>query len=431
MTAPAATEPTAPEAVPSVRSDPSYTPQRRTMLVLFACRAAFRGLWLAAPLLLATTWSTAELATTVTAIGGFGWLTIMLASTEKTVLKHAPRLTRLAGQVSRSAVGLVVVPLVVGLVVAVPLTVSGHGAAVWAWGLVWAATGGLLQTTAALHRLDRRAGVDALIFGGAATWLLTVTATTIALDLDPIPWLVGSIAGLLVIAAAALVAVRLRLAGVRRRAARRPLARSFLLLGLPEVLSLASVSAGYWALAATPAGPEGGEATLYYVAVTVAGVAGAFVGYTVRLQQPDISLRARREGPAVVLAEARRWLDQALVTGALVGGVALAAWLLGAPALLVLAGLTVGEIVVYTQRTVAVNRIENAAAKRLPVNAAASGAGFVVACLVLVLFADDAGARAAMAALVVAQVVNALVLRTTSGGRAVPVPSPRPSGGTP
>lgn len=417
-----------PTAAPAAAYDASYLPQRRTVLLLISCRAAFRGLWLAAPLLLATTWSTSELAVTVTAIGGFGWLTILLASTEKTVLKHAPRLARLAGQVSRSTVVAVGIPLVAGLVVALPLTAAGSDSAVWAWGLVWAATGGLLQAIAALHRLDHRAGVDALVFGGGAGWLATVTTATILFGWAPIPWLVGCISGLLVIAACGLWAVRARLTGVRRRAARRPIARSFLMLGLPEVLSLASVSAGYWALAATSAGAEGGEATRYYVAVTVAGVAGAFVGYTVRLQQPDISLRAKREGADVVLAEARRWLDRALVTGIVVAAATLLAWLLGASGPLILAGLTLGEIVVYTQRTIAVNRFENASAKRLPINAAAAGAGLLTACVVLIVFAEGAGALAAMAALVVAQVVNAAVLRTTSRGRIVLVPSQRTSG---
>lgn len=389
----------------------SLTHRGRTLMTLVACRAAFRGLWLAAPLLLAATWSASELALTVTALGGFGWFTVMLASTEKTVLKHVPRLPRLAGQISLISLVAIVVPLVLGLLVAVPLTIAGDDAAIWAWGLVWAVTGGFLQAVAALHRLDRRVWADALIFGVAAGWLLAVTGATILVDWSPITWLIGCTSGLMVLAFVSVAAVRPRLVGVRRAAAVRPIFTSFLLLGLPEVLSLASVSFGYWALAVTSSGQVGIEATHYYVAVTVAGVAGAFVIYLVRLGQPRVSLRARSEGASVVLAEARHWLDRALVTGAVVAAATLAAWLLGAPGWLTLAGLTLGEAVVFTQRTVAVNRVENASSKRLPINAVAAGAGLVTACVVLLLFAESAGAQAAMGALVAAQVVNASVLR--------------------
>lgn len=405
----------APTSAPARAYDVSLAPRGLAVVLLVGCRAAFRGLWLAAPLLLATTWSPGELSATVTAIGGFGWLAVLLASAEKTVLKHVPRLPRLAGQVARSALSVAALPLGLSLVAAVVLSVLGHGAAIWAWGLVWAITGGLLQSVAALHRLERRAWRDGLIFGAAALWLLGVTGATIAADWSPITWLAACTSGLLLVAAAATALAAPTLRGIERRSARRPIAASFLLLGLPEVLSLASVSAGYWALAAASAQGSVGasEATRFYVAVTAAGVAGAFVLYLVRLHQPDVSLRAR-DHAAAVLDEAGGWLDRALVTGVAVGVLALVAWALGAPELVVLAGLTAGEIVVFTQRTVAVNRIENAAARRLPVNVAAGAAGLATACLVLCLLVASgaaSGALVAMGALVAAQVVNASVLR--------------------
>lgn len=400
-----------------------FTPRGRTMLALVACRAAFRGLWLAAPLMLATTWSARDLALTVTAIGGFGWCTILLASTEKTVLKHVPRLPLLAGQISRATLAMGFVPLSLALVTAILLTVAGHTAGIWAWGLVWAITGGVLQGIAALHRLDRRAWIDALIFGGGAAWICAVTGATILEAWPPVAWLIGCVSGLLVIVLVAVAAVRPRLAGVRRKAAVGPLARSFLLLGLPEVLSLASVSAGYWALAATAPEAASADATLYYAAVTLAGVAGSFVIYLVRLGQPDISLRARSHGTARLLVEARRWLDQALITGLVVAVATLAAYLFGAPGWLTLAGLTLGEVVVFTQRTIGVNRVENAGSRRLPMNVGAAAAGLGVACLVLLVFAGGAGAHAAMGALVAAQVVNALVLRVALQARPLTRPS--------
>lgn len=402
-----------------------FTPRLGTVGLLMVGRALFRGLWLAAPLLLAGTWTARELGSTIAAIGGFGWLTVLLGATEKTLLKQVPRLPRLANQTVRAAVVTVTVPLVLTLALAVALTLWRPGPALWAWGLVWAVTGGFLMTIAAVHRLDRRPWVDVLVFAGGGLWLLGVTAVTIVADLTPLAWLITCQSGVALIALVALLACRDRWRpGVRRRAATAPLRRSLLLLSLPEVLSIASVSAGYWAIALLGA-PS--QATAFYLAVTIAGVFGAVTVYVVRLRQPDLSLRLR--GPGAVTGERRaaRIASHAVFAGVGVALLALVSLAAAAPVWATLGLLTLGEILVFGQRTVAANLVENARSRWLLGNATASATGLLVAVLVLVLAVPGYGAVGAMGALLVAQICNAAYLRRLLSRPSTP-PSAPPSG---
>ena len=309
----------------------------------------------------------------------------------------------------RSSLLVVGVPLAVALVAATTSTVTDHGPALLLWGVVWGLTGALFQTVAAVHRLAHHVTADVVMFASGGAWVLVATGTTIAADLDPVTWIVTCLAGLLLIALVSLASVpRARFRGPRRGAAAAPIRRSLLVLSLPEVLSIAGVSAGFWAIAAFA--PEV-EATRYYVAVTIAGVFGATVGFLVRLHQPDISLRLRGAGAAAGEADARRILDRAVTAGVLTAAVAVAAHALGAPWWTTLALLTAGEIVVFTQRTVAANLVENARSRWLPGNVAASACGLTAAAVVLLLATERWGALAAMAALVTAQLCNAVALR--------------------
>ncbi len=400
-----------------------YAPSWVSTGVVLAGRAGFRALWMVAPLLLATTWTAEELGRTVAVIGGFGWLAILFATAEKTLLKQVPRLPRLAGQVSRQTLATVLVPLACVLAAATLSTLTGVGPTLLLWGLCWGLTGAVYQVVAALHRLAHRPGADALLFASGALALLAATGVTVALDLRPVAWVVTCLVLLLAVAAAGLAAVpREMFDGVRRRAAVTPLRRSLLLLGLPEVLSIVSVSAGFWAVAAFA--PEH-EAVRYYVAVTVASVFGATTTVVVRLHQPDVSLRLRGSGAAAGEDAARRILARAVVAGAGTAALAVGAHLLGAPWWATLTLLTAGEVVVFTQRTVAANLVENSRSRWLPGNVGASACGLLAAAVVLLTCTGRGGALAAMGALVAAQLCNATALRLLlrrASGRRVPQP---------
>lgn len=410
-------------ASPTPAAAPAYATTRRTVGILLLGRAAYRGLWLLAPLLLATTWSAADIGRTVAAVGTFGWLVMLLSSAEKTALKQVPRLPRLANQILRTMVAIVVIPLVVALPVAVGWAVLDADSALWPWAVVWALTGAVVQVLASMHRIEHRNWADALTFVGGAGWLLTATGLTIALGWRPLTWLIVCEAGMLVIIGVGLVACRGRLrVDVRRRAANRPLRRSLLLLGLPETLSLASVGAGY-AMISLVSQPH--EAAWLYIAVTAAGVIGSMVAYVVRVRSPEISLRLRGAGAITGERQARRLAERALLGGIGFGLLGILAAVATSLPWLVLAVFTVGEIVIFAQRTVAANLVENSRSRWLQGNVRASATGLVTAVVVMAVATPVWGAAGAMGGLLAGQIANAAYLRwllTPRGPRSGPVP---------
>lgn len=384
-------------------------PGRLITLGLLGGRAAFRGLWMLAPLLLATTWSAHTLGSTLAAIGTFGWVTLLLGSTEKTLLKQVPRLRLLGGQIVRTALGLVIGALLVTILIAVALTALDAAHEMLAWGLAWACAGALFGVVASLQRLAGHITTDLVLFGFAGLWVLLVTGATVLLDWGPHGWLLTIIGGLTCVSLVSLTRLPTRwLRSPHRDSVTRPVLLSLLGLGLPEVLSFAGVSAGFFALG-TFGDPR--EATRFYVAATAAGVFGAVTTYLVRLRQPATSMRLRGAGARNGEQSARRLLDRAILCGLIALAAALLLVVLDLPRWVGLGALTLAEILVFTQRTVAANLIENARSRWLPGNAAAAGLGLLSALVVLALWARSGGAEAAMAALVVAQLVNSTALR--------------------
>lgn len=386
-----------------------YAPQGRAWGVLLLGRATFRALWIFAPLLMAVEWSDAEVGATVAAMGSFGWFALALASTEKTLLKYVPRMPRLTPALARQTLLVSAVPTAIAVAVA---SLADQDRALIFWGLAWAATGGSLQVVASLHRLARKTTWDTLLFVAAATWMLVTSGLSIALHASPIAWFAGCVTGLIAIQILSLAWLppRWRRATPTRsthRLLRRPLLRSLVLLGLPEVLSLTSVSAGFWAISAVG---QPRDAIRYYVAVMGAGIVGSLVAYVVRLLQPDVSLRMRGDGIEVGRRRALRLVTYAVASGLSCLAVVALAIVLDSSWWLILTLLTVGEIAVFALRTVAANLVENGRRAWLAGNSAASATGLGVAVVLLFTTVSSGGASAAMAALVVAQICNAALL---------------------
>lgn len=398
-------------AKPVVKVTPpiGLTPRRHTVGLLLAGRAAFRGLWLAAPLLLAGTWTAAELGSTLAAIGGFGWVTLMLGGTEKATLRLVPRMPRLSGQVARLAFGATVLPLAAAMTAAVLATVAGSHLAVWLWGLSWAVLGGWLQQIAAAQRLEGRAWADTAMFGAGGAWILAVTGATVLTGLAPLTWLIGCQAGLLAVSLVGLYWGRglLTRPGPTRPLLVRPVLRGMALLGLPEVLSNASLSAGYWAITLLGS-PH--DVAPYYFSLVTAGVFGSVIAYVARVHQPGISLRQRGAGAAAGEHRARLLARYAVSIGLSTLGVSVVAWRTGAGVPVLLGLLVIGEILVFGLRTVCANLVENSRSRWLPGNVLASASGLVLAAVVLLLGTASLGPVAAMSALLISQITNAAVL---------------------
>lgn len=384
------------------------TPGRGTLGLLILGRAAFRGLWLAAPILLAGTWSADELGRTLAAIGGFGWVVLLMGGAEKVMLKQVPRLPRLAAQIVRWAFTVTLLPLACALVVAATVTVAGSGASIWWWGLVWAFLGGWLQVLASCHRLERRAWADVVTFAGGGAWVLAVTAATALARWSPVTWVVGCTAGVLAVSMLTALPCRALVRGATRRtAAARPLLRGMVLMGLPDVLSIASLSAGYWALALLG---DHADVTPYYVALVSAGVLNAMLGYLLRVHQPEVSLRLRGAGAIRGERLARRLSGWTFLVAVLTIAVALAASGAGLPAPAVLALLAVGQLLTLALRMIAATLVENSRNRWLTGNVVASGVGLAVCCLVLLTLTPTLGAVAGMTGLVSAQAGAAAVM---------------------
>jgi hypothetical protein len=427
---PAARDPAATDATGAagVRDDPAATgaavsPRPAMIARLVAGRGTFRiSIQLMAVALIAV-WGLADYGLFANAIGLSLWLVFLPTAAEKTALKIVPRTRLIQAAVARLCLRIAVVPvLMLHAALGLALLVSWRSTAVlYLAAACWSSGTGLLMTISGLHRLRARPGLDAAAFGCAAGVVLGATGLTWFTGWSPHAHLLVLVTGmvvLVVLSARALPRAWVRADGRPARRLLPAVGRGTGLLGMSEILDAAVLSAVFAVLAAAGRTADSGP---LYLALLVAGAAGTFVLYQLKLHQPAASARLRGAGGTPGRARALAKLRIAERLG-LVFAVAVAVALLvpstrpalqaGSPWLYpILTVLVIVEILVFTVVLYAGFLLENTNNRVLAATSTAAVIGLAAAVLLAIALVPPLGATGAFVAIIVAMAVKAHALR--------------------
>ena len=254
-----------------------------TVVSLLAGRGVFRLTSQLMPVALLVVWGAAEFGRYANAVGLWLWLLFVPTAAEKAALKVLPRLRLLAPRVARLTLWVAAAPVVTVLaaLAATLLLWPGSVAALYLAAAGWWAAIGLQMTVAGLHRLSGRPLLDVRAFGAMSLVVVAATAATWVIGWGAAAHLLVLLAGALAVLAAAIGALPV----AWRRGGPAPVThgrlvpafgRSVVLLGLPDLLDAAALSAVFLVLAAAGRTPDSGP---FYLALTAAAVPGSLVAY--------------------------------------------------------------------------------------------------------------------------------------------------------
>lgn len=391
---------------------------------LVAGRGMFRiSIQLMAVALIAA-WGLTDYGLFANAIGLSLWLVFLPTAAEKTALKIVPRTRLMRAAVARLCLRIAVAPVMaMHVALAVVLLVDWRSTAVlYLAAACWSSGTGLLMTISGLHRLRGRPALDAAAFGCAAGLVLGATGLAWLTGWSPHAHLLALVAGMVVLiarSASALPRAWVRTDGRPGRRLLPAVGRSTGLLGMSELLDAAALSAVFAVLAVSGRIVDSGP---LYLALLVAGAAGTFVLYQLKLHQPAASARLRGTGGATGRARALLTLriadriglafSLAVAVALLIPSTRAALHVDGSPWLYpVLAVLVLAEIVIATVVTYAGFLLENTNNRVLTTTSAAAVIGLATTVLLAIALVPPLGATGAFLAIILATAVKARALR--------------------
>ncbi|MDX3101477.1 hypothetical protein [Nonomuraea angiospora] len=303
------------------RARPSSRVGARLVLSLASGRVAFRVVTYGSGIILLAAWGEEDFNRYAAAAGPMLWLTgLVAAGPEKAALKLVPRSRRTRGDLVmplRSLCAYLPVPFVTAVAVAVVVAPESTPT-LWLAAAAGQIVLGCTLVAIALFRALGRPGRD------VAHYLTLSAATAVAVGLTYVtrPSPVVYLAGLLALTAVLNTILvrglpRYPVTGVRR--ARRLLAGTAVLMGLPEVLPTAATSLLYVELALTR---HAGDSGLLFLALSGWSLLTAVSYFLQRAFQPATSLRVTGEG--AVKARERAFLIARVTVGLTVVWLALA-----------------------------------------------------------------------------------------------------------
>ena len=404
--------------------------RRVDVLRVIAGRGTARACISLSVVVLLPAWGAERFGEYVAATGTFVVLLFLVMGAEKTILTSVPRTRALAGQSTRLLLGRAAAPVAASLVVAAVLAPVGGQPALYGLGAVYLSGQGLLSALGATHRLLGRPDRDSLAFGALAVHVLGATALAAFGHLEPYPYLLVLVAGVLATCAvlASLVpAVRTRPARSRAGLGAM-LTRRAALASITDVADSAAISVTYVVLAFLVA-PE--DVALIYLALLASAGLGGLVLLLLRIAQPATSLRLRGTGGRIGRARARKisGAATAVAVGAVLVG-AVAVWAAGGAAEVradpwALAAVTLVEMTLFCAVYYAVYLLENTTGSALRTTASAAVVGLVATAATSVPLVAAIGVVGAMTALVIGLAAKAAWLRARLRDRVEPpVPVP-------
>jgi hypothetical protein len=396
-------------------------PRPAVILRLVAGRGTFRiGVQIMAIVLVAV-WGTGTFAAYANALGMFTWLSIAVATPEKTALKVLPRTRLLVPALAETALILSCVPVLALLAALVAAAALAPVSATTTYlaAATWMACTGLLMTVSGLHRLRGRPDLDAAAFGCSAGVVLLATAATWHFGLAPPIHLLLLVAGTVLVTGYALATLPRGWLRPGPGSGHRLLprfARTTALLGTTDVLDTLGPAVVYLALAAS--GQLTGSGPLY-LAMLGSTMVGQLVFFLLRVAAPATSARLRGTGGAAGRVRALRLLRLAERAGvgfavgfAVVAGLpATRVWLTGANlagALVVLVGIEIG---LFLAVLYAGYLLENTDDKILVVTSTSALAGLLATGVLAVVLVPLLGAAGGLAVLVLAVTVKGSTMR--------------------
>ncbi|WP_067476103.1 hypothetical protein [Actinomadura hibisca] len=386
----------------------------RSLAPLLAGRASFRVLlYLSGPLLLAA-WGRDDFNRYAAAVGSVTWLTALVqAGPEKAALKLVPRSHRTLGDTLgplRAAVAFLPIPPAV-VAVAAMLAAPSATATLYLTAAAYQIALGCTLLGAGVHRALGRTAPDLAAY--AALSAGTAAMTGLALTAGPPP--VVYIGALLAVCAVLNVALARRLPrprpSGRRRAVRRLLAGTVLLMGAPEAMTNAATSLLYVELTLSAHAGQSGRLYLVLMAWSLVIATGYFVQ---RMFQPAASARLRGEGAAAGQDRARR-IARLVLAGsavwlAVAGAVLAVAGTRGADSLVLLGVLLVSRAPLYLLMSYAAYLLENTGGRDLRTSAAGGAAGLVAVVATGAVTVPLCGAAGAVYALAAKELVLGAVV---------------------
>ncbi|GAA3080137.1 hypothetical protein [Streptosporangium carneum] len=399
------------------------TPKR--LAALIGGRAAFRGTMLLANLVLLAVWGATDYAGYAQAMGSMAFLAPLASiGIEKCALKLIPRLRHTVG----SLVGVFVT--LAGLLFLVALAVLGTVLAVGrpeAWllaglaGLYMICVGVnqvLLGLARALGRPGRDVANHLVLCVALACW----TGAAAFLDATPTVFLALCATTTAVLNVVALVLLRPRFGGLRRRSLVRAAVGTSLLMSVADLVGGLSMSLLFVALSVSGAQAE---STGLYLASAASSVLLNAFSYLLRILQPDVSRSLHQRDLTAAYDRLSRWLRLLVLAGTpyvlTVLGVALAV-------LRPYGG--VGVVIVYIACVPVIfaagsanYMMENASTEALTATAAGAAVSLLAVAALAFLTVPLAGALGAVTVLAFGELVHAaMILRWLRSRRA---PSPR------
>ncbi|MFI6522673.1 hypothetical protein ACIBF1_44470 [Spirillospora sp. NPDC050679] len=377
----------------------------RPLVPLLAGRASFRVLlYLSGPLLLAA-WGHDDFNRYAAAVGSVTWLTaVVQAGPEKAALKLLPRSRRTLGDTLgplRAAVAFLPAPFAVAAVAAM-LAAPSAAVTLYLTAAAYQVALGCTLLGAALHRALGRTAPDLAAYAALSAGTAAMTGLALAAGPPPVVYVGALLAVCAVLNAALARGLPRPRPSERRRAVRRLLAGTVLLMGAPEALTGAATSLLYVELSLSRHAEQSGRLYLVLMAWSLVIATGYFLQ---RMFQPAASARLRGGGAAAGQARARR-IARFVLAGSAVwlaaaGAVLAAAGPAGAASVALLAALLVSRAPLYLMMSYAAYLLENTGGRDLRTSAVGGAAGLaavVAAGAAAVPLFGAAGAVCALAA---------------------------------
>lgn len=377
------------------------------MALLLAGRGALRAATYLAPLPLLVTFGSERFSAYAGAVGVSSWAMFISFSAEKTALKIVPRMPRISPGILRLVMLLSGIPVGLALV-AIVLTWNDPTMLLIAAAFLWSTALGLLQISAALHRLRAAPLHDAAGYLTLAAAVLVITALSYRFAWSPLQQLLSVAAAALIVALGSVARLPRSALRWHSRAIAKSVLRNCLLLGAPDLLGSAGVGVCYLVLALAGLQRESGP---FFLAALASTACSALMIYLLRLGQPATSAGFRGSSAAVGRCRAQRHAGTAIALSGSAVGALLTLAALGPSSAVLLIIATVAEIATFAVVTYAAYLLENTDERAPLITARAAAAGFAATGLAAIALIPMLGATGAMTALIVGQGTTALTIR--------------------